>query len=91
MTERTFTAAEMRARADYLEQRAHRAYNNGDPIAADELYRDSVMLRQGAAAIKRWEALKAWGDKCGYCEYCGEGWKSLSAEMTRLEGECDHE
>lgn len=55
MTERTFTAAIMEARAVQLDDAA--ACSVG--ARAKSLRTDAAMLRQGAAAESRWEQLKA--------------------------------
>lgn len=81
-TERTFTAAEMVEMADAAA--FCRRPENRDIQFADECLDEvEAMLRQGAAAIERWEALKVFG------RTLGDGF--LLAEMTRLEGERDHE
>jgi hypothetical protein len=87
-SEKAWTAAEMRARAEACEHDAdyslemrlaeHVGYLESDEI---ELRANAAMLRQGAAAMERWEALKAWlGANLDLVCY-----ERIVDEITRLE------
>lgn len=91
MTERTFTAAEMNATATST---VPFCYCYGDQDAPCSYCDNIAMLRQGAAAIERWEALKAWSrgyrtvrGSADYQQGIVDIFELLDSQMARLERE----
>lgn len=84
MTERTFTAAEMRARAAERQASADRFTELVGHGFVNVHATDAVMLRQAADAESRWAELKAWAESFGLE---ANDLQAFRAVVARLEGE----